>query len=98
MATVEPNQQSEILSFVTKFLELTSHGYDVELRMVQKNGEISVNMCTNLKNLLTQLQIRTPDMEKVVRLPRPRNIDLKISAIVRDSRVLQQTQQRILFK
>ena len=39
-----------------------------------------------------------PDMEKVVRLPRPRNIDLKISAIVRDSRVLQQTQQRILFK
>ena len=70
MATMEPNQQSEILSFVTKFLELTSRGYDVELQMVQKNGEISVNMCTKLKNLRTQPQTRTSSNVKPSRIRR----------------------------
>ena len=70
MATMEPNQQSEILSFVTKFLELTSRGYDVELQMVQKNGEISVNMCTKLKNLRTQPQTRTSSIVKPSRIRR----------------------------
>ena len=70
MATMEPNQQSEILSFVTKFLELTSRGHDVELQIVQKNGEISVNMCTNLKNLLMQPQTRTSSNVKPSRIRR----------------------------